>query len=268
MKQIVQYIGFVWKRNQTIFIFSLIFIAAIQFFVIQFMSTIDMDPLRKMMQALPKAIQSLIGEEMMNKLSVEGSAAFAFTHPITFGMFSYLAISIPIKEVTRSIEVGEMEVMLSYPITRKKLLSSIWIAGIIMLLLVTCGAVLSSIAALHFYQNTGWSTAFKMIKIGHNLFTIFFFVFSFSMLIAVMSMQYSKATTRAVAITAGSYLVMVLAQIWHEIDWTKRFNFFNYFDPHQIINNKGNYLWQVFDLTVLCLVFYFVSLYLFKKKDI
>lgn len=266
--QILQYTGYVFKRNRGIFIFTLIFVAAIQFFIIQIMSTMDLEPMRKMMNSFPPAIKALMGKELLNRLTVEGTAAFAFTHPITYGILSYLAISIPNKEITKSIESGEMEIMLSYPISRKKVLSSVWITGGFMLAIVSIVASISSIIALYLFHDTNMDVIKKMFQIGHNLFTIFFFAFSFSMVIAVFSKDASKSTTIAVGITGSCYLVMILAQIWDKIDWTKRFNFFNYFDPNQIINNQGNYLWQVLDLSVLILIMFFISSKVFQKRDI
>ena len=140
------YLKYILKSHRGFLIFSMIFIAITQFLLINIFTGVDTKPfITSMLDLLPEQFKVLIGEQFFSHLSVEGAAAFGLNHPIILTIFVILVISIASRHIAGDIEKGSMELMLSLPIMRIKLLLRLWLIGVFIVLALVISAMIGSI---------------------------------------------------------------------------------------------------------------------------
>ena len=111
-------------------LFSMIIISLLQFLILRLVTTIDYAPLIiNLFDQLPKMVQGMFGEDFLSILTVEGAAAFGLNHPLVLVILSIGAITIPSRHLAGEAETGTLELVLSFPIKRIKLLLNLYISA-------------------------------------------------------------------------------------------------------------------------------------------
>ena len=172
------------KMHRGYVVFSMIIISFLQYLIVELMTTIDTDIFyENILKQLPERLQMLISDSFITRLSVEGAVAFGFNHPLVLTLLFLLAISLPARHIAGDIENGTMEMLLSHPVKRHHLLTSLWATGSLLLLVIICaGGIGSTIALAKAGQLTG-AIMLKMLQIEINLWLLAMVVLSLAMLI-------------------------------------------------------------------------------------
>jgi ABC-2 type transport system permease protein len=244
-------------------------ISAFQFLILKVVTTIDYSGMMSLLlEQLPKNVQAMIGEDFISLHTVEGAAALALNHPLVLAILSIGAIIIPARHIAGEAETGTLELVLSFPVARTRLLLNLWLSAVLFLFFIILFAVCASVSAIHIFHQLTAGLFVKMITIGCNLWVLFVFVMNLSLLLSSFGKEGNKVGIRVAGITLIFYLFHYLSSLWDTISFTKPFNFFTYYQPEDLMTGNRSFLLHVavlFSLTLICLL---VSLFQFNRRDI
>jgi len=249
--------------------FSMLMTGAIQFLIVWLVTTIDYGPIvESMLKQLPVFFRQFFEEEMLGKFSAEGGAAFGFNHPIVLSLLSLNAIMIGARHIAGEVESGTLELLLSYPVKRTRLLLSLWGTGAVQLLAVTGTALISSVTAVKLYHQLNGDILISLLKIAVNLWLLFLLVMSFTLVLSSFSKEASKTGLASAAVLLVFYLVHFLSKIWEEIGFTKPVNIFTYYQPQKLMFGERSFSLNLLVLVVLIAVCMIISVIQFNRRDI
>ncbi len=262
------YFYFIWKFHRSFLIFSAVVISAFQFLILKLATAIDYSVISHLLEQLPENVQAMFGEDFLSTRTVEGAAAFGFNHPLVLVILFIGAITIPSRHIAGEAETGTLELVLSFPVARTKLLLNLWISALSFLFFIILFAVSSSLLSIHIFQQLTSGLFVKMITIGCNLWLLLVFVMSLSLLLSSFGKEGNKVGIRVAGITLVFYLLHYLSSLWDTISFTKPFNFFAYYQPEDLMTGNRSFSLHfvvLFSLILICLL---VSLFQFNRRDI
>lgn len=263
------YISFIVKQHRGFIAFSMVVVGALQYVIISIVSGVDTAAiLDGLLQQLPPRFLMFINEAFLAQLSVPGAAAFGFNHPLVLALIAISAISVSTRHMAGEIESGTMEWLLANPIRRVKLAASLWVSGVVIVLLTIVGAWAGSLAALQLKGDLNTALLGNIVRIGLNLWFLMILIMSYSLLLAVFSKDGGRAGPVAAAVTLSFYFVNVISAVWDRIAFLKPFNFFTYHQPNKIMFAEQKFALNALvlgSLTGACLL---VTLLRFHRRDI
>jgi ABC-type transport system involved in multi-copper enzyme maturation permease subunit len=147
----MSYFYFIWKSHRSFLLFSMIIISLLQFLILRLVTAIDYSSIIiDLLDQLPEFVRTMFGEDFISMLSVGGAAAFGLNHPLVLVILSIGAITIPSRHIAGEAETGTLELVLSFPVSRIKLLSNLYISAVVFLFLIIFCALCSSVFEFSF----------------------------------------------------------------------------------------------------------------------
>ncbi len=269
MKNKTTYFRFIWRNHRSFAIFSMAFITLLQFLILYLITTFDVPAiLSTLLNQFPEKLKIYFSDNFFNTLSLDGAAAFGFNHPLVLTLLAINAINIPVAHITREIESGTLELLLAHPFRRQALLSTLWISGCMILMIIIITALIGSISAAAIYHHVNSALLINLLKIGINLWLLFVLVMSYTLLFAAYKPTGLKASNISSVLTLVFYLLYFLSQLWDTIKFTSYFNIFAYYEPQKLMFGKGNFYLNCSVLTGLIIICYFISRRQFVRRDI
>ncbi len=265
----MSYFYFIWKSHRNFLLFSMVIISFFQFIILKFVTTFDYSSIiTLLLEQLPENMQAMFGEQFISMMTVEGSAAFGLNHPMVLVILSIGAITIPSRHIAGEAETGTLELVLSFPVTRFKFLLNLWISAVVFLFLIIFCATFSSLLSMKLFHQLSPDLFVKMISIGCNLWLLFVFVMSLSLLLSSFGKEGNKTAIRVAGITLIFYILHFLSSIWSGIRFIKPFNFFNYYQPEDLIVGSRSFSLHAVVLLSMILICLLISMYQFNRRDI
>lgn len=263
------YLRLVWRNNKAFAIFSMVFITLLQFLILYLVTTFDTAAIISAILAqLPESMRIFLQDSFFSTLTYDGAAAFGFNHPLVLTLLVITAVNIPVHHISRELDSGTLELLLAHPFKRSALISSLWISGSLILLVIITAAMIGSLTSILLFHHLTGAIFIHIVQIGINLWLFILLIFSYTTLIAVFGKMGSKAGNFSAIITFVFYLLSFLSQIWEALDFTKPFNIFTYYEPQALMFNKGNFSMDIIVLSSLIMICFGISLKQFIKRDI
>jgi ABC-type transport system involved in multi-copper enzyme maturation permease subunit len=252
----MSYFYFIWKSHRSFLLFSMIIIPLLQFLILRLVTAIDHSSIiMYLIEQLPENVQAKFGN-FTSMLTVEGAAAFGLNHPLVLVILSIGAITIPSRHIAGEAETGTLELVLSFPVKRIKLLMNLWTSAAVFLFLIIFCALCSSLLSINIF------------KIGCNLWLLFVFIMSLTMVLSSFEKEGNKVGIRVAGIALVFYLLHYLSSLWNAIQFTKPFNIFTYYQPEDLMTGQRSFLLHFMVLSSLILLCLLVSIYQFNRRDI
>jgi ABC-type transport system involved in multi-copper enzyme maturation permease subunit len=263
------YFRLIWKNHRSFAIFSMVFITLLQFLILYLITTFNMPAIiQTLLAQMPEKMKVYLSENFFNTLTLDGAAAFGFNHPLVLTLLAMNALNIPALHISREMESGSLELLLSHPFRRQSLIFKLWISGSILLLAIIFAALIGSYSAIIIYHQLTPELVIKMLKIGINLWLLFVLILSYTMMITVFARTGSKAGNYAAFLTLVFYLLFFLSQLWDDIKFTTYFNIFSFYEPQKLMFGQSNFILNSSVLTVLILGCFLLSRRQFIRRDI
>ena len=259
----------VWKKQRGLMVFSMLIVGAMQFIIVWLVTTIDYEPIMtSMMEQLPTFFRLFFEEEFLTKFSAEGGTSFGFNHPIVLTLLGINAIMVGARHIAGEVEGGTLELLLSYPVKRTRLLMSLWVSGAAGLLVVVGVALVSSVTAVKIYHQLNGDIMMSLLKIAGNLWLLFVLVMSFTLVLSTFSKEASKTGLASAAVLLVFYFVHFLSKIWEGIGFTEPVNIFTYYQPQQLMFGERDFSLNIIVLAILIIICVVVSIFQFNRRDI
>jgi len=263
------YPGLVWKTNKGFTIFSMFFIVFMQFLVLYIITTIDTTSIiTSILSQLPEKVRIFINDSFLSTLTFDGAAAFGLNHPTVIAIVAIAAINIPVRHISREIEDGTMELLLSHPFKRTSLIFKLWISGSLILLVIALTGFLSSVFAIHIFHDLTVTIGWRLAQICINFWLLFMVIMSYTLLITTASKAGSFASNLSAGITLMFYLLFFIGQLWDTIAFLKPYSIFTYFQPQKLMFGQGDFWGDILVLGCITLICFAGSLWFFKRRDI
>ncbi len=265
----MSYYKLVWKLNLGLTLFSIIFISLFQLMVLYLVTTFDTQSmLASVLSQLPKNLRIFLNDSFFNMLSYDGAAAFGFNHPIVLALLAIVAIGLPVKHISREIENGNMEMMLSLPFRREKLIIQLWISGCLILACILLASFAGSILSLEVFHELSWEIFFNVLKIAFNLWLLYVLIMTYTLMLASCAKGGGKSGNISAMTTLIFYLLFFFGQIWEQLSFSLHFNIFNYYQPQEIMFGRGNYWIDLLILGLLTGLLLLLGVRRFERRDI
>ncbi len=265
----MSYSYFIWKSHRSFLLFSMIIISLFQFLILRLVTAIDYSPIiMYFLEQLPENVQAMFGENFNSTHTVEGAAAFGLNHPLVLVILSIGAIMIPSRHIAGEVETGTLELILSFPVKRIKLLLNLFISAVVFLFLIIFCALCSSLLSISIFHQLTFGLFVKMLKIGCNLWLLFVFIMSLAMVLSSFEKEGNKVGIRVAGIALVFYLLHYLSSLWDAIRFTKPFNIFTYYQPEDLMTGQRSFLLHFMVLSSLILLCLLSSIYQFNRRDI
>lgn len=220
--------------------------------------------LNEVISHLPDAARSLISDSG-SFFTPDGFLSARLYYLLLPLLLSILAIGLGSSLIAKEEDSGTLEVLLSRPISRAKLLAGKALAGLIIVLAVSLVAL---IAATIVCKLVRLEVAFDRIILATLLSTLLALVFG---AIAFAVAAHGRARAASVGIAAlfsiGSYLMSSLDDVVQVLRWPAKLLPYHYYRPGEVLT--GNFDWYfaaVLFWTVIVLgVFSYFS---FRERDL
>ena len=166
--------------------------------------------------------------------------------------------------VAREAERGTMELLLSQPVSRSRIVSSKLLGFLVIIAMIIAGSLIGIILSL------------PLVDVGLDLWRVFLVLAQAGMLVGVIAtystlvsslvMDPRKAMTISGGLMAFSYILNLLAPALSGMDWILRFSLFSYFKPFEIMLHGNFSLQTVAVYLILIIVFFVTSLIVIERQ--
>jgi len=222
-------------------------------------------------QSMPEEVLNTIGltPEIVDELFAEGGFSFEgwlateylAWWPIMVGIYAFMFCS---GIVAREAERGTMELLLSQPVSRSRIVSSKLLGFLVIIAMIIAGSLIGIILSL------------PLVDVGLDLWRVFLVLAQAGMLVGVIAtystlvsslvMDPRKAMTISGGLMAFSYILNLLAPALSGMDWILRFSPFSYFKPFEIMLHGNFSLQTVAVYLILIIVFFVTSLIVIERQ--
>ncbi len=263
------YMFLVWKLHRGLILFSFLFLALMQFLIIWIIGSLNYLPfIETFIQQLPPQIRILFSEELINRFSINGAAAFGFNHPLVLAVLGLSAIMIPARHIAGEVESGSLEIIISHPIKRIEIIFSLWLSYLIILLFIIVGGWIGSYTALTVKSQINLQISKKLFQIGLNLWLLFLLIMSYTLFISTFKSEGNKTGIIGAIITLLFYLMNFFSTIWDSLQFTKFFNIFTYYQPQKLMFTERSFWSNAIVLLTIIFICLGAGMFRFHKRDI
>lgn len=263
------YFRFLWRSHRNFLLFCMAVISLLQFLILKLVTTLDTAGMMPMLlEQLPEGVKTMFGDDFLSMASVEGAAAIGMNHPLVLVILSLVAILIPSRHLAGEIETGTLELLLSFPIQRTRLLLGLFASTGAFLLMIVLSAWVSSLLSISIFHELTPLLFVKQTKVSCNLLLLAVTIMSLSLLLSSMEKDGNKVGSRAAGITLFFFLLHYLSSLWETIRFTKPFNIFNYYRPNDLMSGQRSFLLHLAVLGTLIVLCLAASLVQFHRRDI
>ena len=216
---------------------------------------------------MPKEFLDAFGgiDTMMN--SFDSYIALEYLSIMWPLMMIAMIVAFVTRHVTKEIETGTMELLLSQPVSRTKVFISkmvVIVSEVIGMVAVTIGS-LSAFAAIFNIEFSGKG----MIFLGLSAIPFYLAVVGITFLFSAMFKDRGRALAASIGVIIGMYAINIIANIKKSLKDIDYVTLWHYYRPQEVLKNASLNWFP--DVTVLLLVgaaTFIVGWLIFRRKDI
>jgi ABC-2 type transport system permease protein len=164
-----------------------------------------------------------------------GTISVGFIHPISIALYGMLSAGLTVGALSGERQRGTLELLLSRPISRRTVLSTMllegWIGAALVAAAYVAGTILGSLVA-----GVSDQLAFGQLPALWGMATIFWGMFATVAIAASGSFdQTAPAMAITVALIMASYIIEVIGTFWDVVEPYRYLSLFNHFSPKSIL---------------------------------
>jgi ABC-2 type transport system permease protein len=214
-------------------------------------------------QVLPKAVMEAFGVTDMASFSgFIGGEFLNVMWPLIVSIFLIMAGA---AAVAREVEHGTIELLLSAPASRTRLLTAklaALLASILALVAVTLGALALGAALVDETLELE-----NLMALGAVLVSFAVAVAGYSALFSSFSKERGKAAGMAAGLTIAFYLAWVVSELSEDWEWLNNLSIFAAYEPQRALESGHLELWQLGSLVGVGLVCAVAAIVIFRRRD-
>lgn len=223
----------------------------------------------QLLKSYPKEVLKLISGsniDIEKIFTLEGSIAGYFTAlwlPVILLGFYLTSFSYVI---SRDFEHGTIEILLSLPITRKRIIIERSLA------VIFCGYLIAILGMSSFYFVLELSDVkiglARLIIAGIHASTFALVFGCLELLLTALFLEKSKPVGISLSIFLLMHLVETLSGVWKPLKWLSKISLFHYYSPINALKKGMFPLGELFLFLVLIFFMVIISILIFERKDV
>ena len=215
---------------------------------------------------LPQSITNMIGFQAGSGMLTNQMMSFGYAHPLIMISLAFLPISIPARYISGEIENRTFDIILTKPVSRWIIPVQLFLFLVMSLAVLNTGLFLGTwIGTIVFSISLPMFTYFKVCLTGYffylNMATI-------AMTVACWNQEKGKTLARMIAIIVAFYFFDVIIRMLPEWDYLTAYSYFQLYQPTQLTMGKVSYLTSGLISICIIIVFFFISLWQFNRRDL
>lgn len=179
----------------------------------------------------PRLLSAFSGSDSGDIFSPAHFLAFGFGHPLFLVLALSVAITTGVAAVANDVETGRAELLFTAPIARGRVLDARLIEWGLAQVLVVLGAVTGALIGARLSHDLQSVSLLVPFRVAVQFASLAFFVGGVAFAASARAATRGAAFGIAVGVTAGSYVVNLVALLWHPLSFAERINPFGYYAP-------------------------------------
>jgi len=179
----------------------------------------------------PRLLSAFSGSDSGDIFSPAHFLAFGFGHPLFLVLALSVAITIGVAAVANDVETGRAELIFTAPIARSRVLDSRLVEWGFAQVVVVLGAVVGALIGSRLSHDLQTVSVLVPPRVAVQFASLAFFVGAVAFAASVRAATRGTAFAVAVGVTAGSYVLNLIALLWHPLAFAQRINPFGYYAP-------------------------------------
>lgn len=172
--------------------------------------------------------------------SLDGSIAIGLVHPIPIALAAVFAIGIPVGALAGERQRGTLEVLLSRPVSRRRLVATVAVATSACVLVVAAADLAGILAGSAANGVAGELHVDRLLLAWANLLLLFAALAAVALAASASSDRVGPALGPVLAFTILSYAVEFLGTIWPNAAGLRPWSLFHYFQPAAILGGTAD----------------------------
>jgi ABC-2 type transport system permease protein len=218
------------------------------------------------MKSMPAFILNMVGGGDAAFLTTpEGFLSMAF-FSWTLLVFATFAVLVGLNVTANEEDRGTLDVLLSMPIPRWRIIVEKVLADIVILLVILVITVL--VLWLSIQGSPTFNISFaRLAEATLNFLPSTLVVLTFTVFVGTVVRRRNVAATIAAVFVAASYFVDVIGRTVRETDTLRRFSFYSYYDSASVMQ-YGLQWGSVIGLLAVAALLFAGSIYFFQRRDL
>jgi ABC-2 type transport system permease protein len=212
----------------------------------------------------PKQLAQFGGGDLF---SLAGAVGLGFVHPIAVSLLLVFALGFTTTAVAGERQRGTLEVLLSRPISRRRLFGTLALAGALFLGVAVAGLTFGALAGAVVTGRTAELGVANLPLLWLNGALLYWAIGAVGLLASVSFDRLSPAVSLALAFTIVSYFLEILGSLWPDAKGLQPLSIFHYVDPRTVLSgfaDRGDFLL----LAVVIAVAIGAALVVFPRRDL
>ena len=177
----------------------------------------------------PKLLSAFSGSSSADIYSPSHFLAFGFGHPLVLLLTISVAVTIGVAAVATDVETGRAELLFTAPVRRTRILDARiagWLAAEMTVLL---GALVGALVGRELSPDLRSVPVLVPFRDTVQLASLLFFVAAVAFAASARARTRGNAIGMAVGVAAGSYVLNLVALLWHPLAFARRISPFGYY---------------------------------------
>ncbi len=199
--------------------------------------------------------------------TLTGMVAMGFAHPFTLLLMGIMAIAFPALAIAGERDKGTLEVTLSRPLSRHGLYATLFVAGVLFIMLLS--AVLVATTSLSIMV-VGFGDEVRLASFA-QLWVADVLLFVAIMALAFAASVESDRAGPAIGVPAVfvllNYLAFAIGSIWPDASWLQDYSMFNLLKAQDVLQ-RGVAPGDITVMVLFAALFIAIAWYRFPRRDL
>lgn len=180
---------------------------------------------------VPKLLSALSGSSSADIFSPGNFLAFGFNHPLFLVLTISVTVSAGVAAVAGDVETGRAELLFTAPMTRTSILTARALAWLAAEVAVVAAAVVGALLGSRLSSQLSAVSPLIPLRVALQYSSLALFVAAVAFTGSCFARSRGAAMGIALGVAAGSYVVNLIALLWHPLAWARRVTPFGYYSP-------------------------------------
>lgn len=218
----------------------------------------------KLLPPIVKQLTGFLGQNFVGSQFI----AFGYNHPAILFALIFISVSIAARYITAEIEHRSVELLALRLFPRYKIVITQYVFIIFMIVMVYLGMFLGSVIGKHITGLTSEVNVIMLIKIIGTGILFFSAVGAIVTFIATKVNERSMALAWSIGIMLFLFVYDAIIRLWEQAAFLKTYSLFEWYQPVNIATKNYDFKTAVPLLLFLIILFLYMAIRSFKKRDL
>ncbi len=199
--------------------------------------------------------------------SLTGMVAMGFAHPFTLLLMGIMAIAFPALAIAGERDKGTLEVTLSRPVSRHGLFATLFVAGVLFIMLLAAVLVIITSLSIVVVGFGGEITVANIVQLWVADVLLFVAIMALAFAASVESDRVGPAIGIPAVFVLLNYLAFAIGSIWPDAGWLQDYSMFNLLKAQDVLD-RGVAPGDIVVMVVFAILFVGLAWYRFPRRDL